>query len=205
MGIVSIRPNEYWHIDITHFTTNDGVKHCIYFLPDNFSRKILACRLTFAVNWENVKECVEDAYTIASAMEQPLNLEIVTDGGPENIHHCLNNYISSLIGSIKKSIALKDIIFPNSPAEAENKTFKSYYANHKEIENTKQLKETIIYFVKNFSDERSAKVLKGFTPTEIYSNIKPIFDFVMLRQKDAINRKESPKNNCCKACVIINI
>ena len=110
-----------------------------------------------------------------------------------------------MIGNIKKSIALKDIIFSNSPAEAKNKTFKSYYANPKEIENTKQLKETIIYFVKNFNDERPAKVLKGFTPTEIYSNIKPIFDFVMLRQKDAINRKESNKNNCCKACDMINI
>ena len=110
-----------------------------------------------------------------------------------------------MIGNIKKSITLKDIIFFNSPTEAKNKTFKSYYANTKEIENTKQLKETIIYFVKNFNDERPAKVLKGFTPTEIYSNIKPIFDFVMLRQKDAINRKESNKNNCCKACDMINI
>ncbi len=101
-GIVSSRPNEYWHVDITYFTTKDGVKHCIYFLSDNFSRKILAWRLAFEVNWKYVKECIEDAYKIASGMENPLNLEIVTDGGPENTHHSLDLYINSLVGNIKK-------------------------------------------------------------------------------------------------------
>jgi hypothetical protein len=99
------------------------VKHCIYFLSDNFSRKILSWRLSQTVSWEYVKECIEDAYTIAKDIEQPINLNIVTDGGPENIHHSLDEYITGLVGNIKKLIALKDITFSNSPAEAKKQNF----------------------------------------------------------------------------------
>ena len=203
IGIVSIRPNEYWHIDITHFTTLDGVKHCVYFLSDNFSRKILAWRLVHEVNWQYVKECIEDAYAVAVKMEHPLSLDIVSDGGPENTHHSLGEYVNGLIGNIKKVIALKDITFSNSPAEAKNKTFKSYYANDKTIENTKQLQDTIIYFITDFNDIRPTQALNGYTPTEVYSNLKPEFDFIALRQQDAIKRKETHKNSSCKACELV--
>ena len=203
IGIVSTRPNEYWHIDITHCTTNDDIKHYVYFLSDNFSRKILAWRVAFEVSWTHVKECIEEAYEIASAMEMPLNLNIVTDGGPENTHHSLNEYVASLFGNIKKSIALKDIVFSNSPAEAKNKTFKSYYFDSKDTENTKQLNEKIIFFVNDFNDKRPTQALKGFTPNEVYTNTKPELNFVTLRKEDAVKRKESNKNNICNACEIL--
>lgn len=203
IGVISIRPNEYWHIDITHFATNNGVKHCIYFLSDNFSRKILAWRLVCEVNWRHVKECIEDAYKVAIGVEQPLNLEIVTDGGPENTHHSLDEFIGTLVGNIKKSIALKDISFSNSPAEAKNKTFKSFYADEKKIENTKQLIEKIIFFVSDFNAHRPNQPLNGFTPDEVYFNNKPEFDFIGLRQHDAIKRKETHKNSPCNACELV--
>jgi len=200
VGIISQKPNEYWHVDLTYFTTNNGVKHCIYFLSDNFSRKILAWRLAFEVNWKYVKECIEDAYLIAIDVEHPLSLKIITDGGPENIHHSLNEFIGTLAGNIKKSIALKDIKFSNSPAESKHRTFKSFYANEKEIENTKQLIEKILFFIEDFNIYRPMQVLKGFTPEEIYFNKKTMFDFVGLRQQDVLMRRATHKNSPCKAC-----
>lgn len=202
-GLVSYRRNEYWHIDITYFTTKDGVKHCIYFLSDNFSRKILAWRVAFEVNWQYVKECIEDAYQVATGIENSLNLEIITDGGPENTHHSLDEYIRSLVGNIKKSIALKDIKFSNSPAEAKNKTFKTYYADEKETENTNHLIEKVRFFVSDFSADRPNQPLKGFTPDEVYFDKRPVFDFVGLRQLDAQKRKETHKNSPCNACELI--
>lgn len=108
-----------------------------------------------------------------------------------------------MIGNIKKVIALKNIPFSNSPAEAKNKTFKSYYANDKTIENTKQLQDTIIYFITDFNDIRPTQALNGYTPTEVYSNLKPEFDFIALRQQDAIKRKETHKNSSCKAYELV--
>jgi putative transposase len=161
------RPNEYWHIDITYFTTEDKAKHCIYFLSDNFSRKIIAWRLTSEVSWKYVKECIDDAYKVAINMEHALNLKIVSDGGPENIHHCLNDYVSGLVGNIQKVIALKDITFSNSPAETKNRTFKSYYTDDL-IENKKQLYERINFYVQDVNDNRPSGVLKGFTNRSLY-------------------------------------
>jgi hypothetical protein len=47
------------------------------------------------------------------------------------------------------------------------------------------------------------QVLKGFTPEEVYISNKPVFDFVGLRQQDALKRKEIHKNSPCKACEMI--
>lgn len=200
IGLISTKPNEYWHVDITYFITKNGVKHCIYFLSDNFSRKILAWRLALEVNWVFVKECISDAYLVAAKIEKSLAIEIVTDGGPENTHHSLDVFIGSLLGRIKKSIALKDISFSNSAAEAKNKTFKSYYADQKEIENTDQLTEKIRFFVSDFNSNRPNQPLKGFTPDEVYFDKKLVFDFAGLRGQDAQKRKEIHKNSPCKAC-----
>ncbi len=93
---------------------------CVYFLCDNFSRKILAWRVAPNVSWQYVKECITDAYQATSLNALPLN--IVSDGGPENTHHSLVHYVDTLLGTIKKRIALKDIQFSNSPIEAYNNT-----------------------------------------------------------------------------------
>jgi putative transposase len=201
-SIPCTRPNEYWHVDITYVTTKDKIKHCVYFLSDNFSKKILAWRIANSVNWKYVKECIEDAYKVASKMEQPLNLNIVSDGGPENIHHNLKLYINSLIGNIKHVIALKDITFSNSPAETKNRTFKSYYSPE-ECENETQLRKLTTFYYEDINDIRPSGVLKGFTPTEVYTDTKPDYDFVNLRIQDAINRKQTNQNSTCNACEII--
>lgn len=197
-GIVSTRPNEYWHIDVTYFTSLDGIKHCIYFLIDNYSKKVLAYRLTQKLSWKYVKECIHEAYALAK--DHPLTLEIISDGGPENTHHELVDYISRLPGPINKSIALKDILYSNNPVEATHKTFKTYYASEGNTENEKQLRSKLEFFVYDYNAVRPAESLKGFTPDEVYFNNKPDFDFSGLLQDDAILRKQAHRNTACKGC-----
>jgi len=196
------KPNQYWHVDITYVTTKDNIKHCIYFLSDNFSRKILAWRLTSTVSWTYVKQCIEDAYNTATERQNHLTLNIVSDGGPENTHHSLQQYIDNLDGNIKKLIALKDITFSNSPAETKNRTFKSYYSPH-DCENENQLRKKIEFYVTDVNTIKPSCVLKGYTPHEVYTNTKPDFDFAKLRKIDANNRKQINKNNPCNECHIL--
>ncbi|MBC7411975.1 MAG: hypothetical protein H7331_05920, partial [Bacteroidia bacterium] len=47
------------------------IKHCVYFLCDNFSRKILAWRVAPNVSWQYVKECITDAYQATSLNALP--------------------------------------------------------------------------------------------------------------------------------------
>ncbi len=146
-----------------------------------------------------MKECIEDAYKIAVKMKPALSLQIVSDGGPENTRRALNNYIEGLIGNIKKKIALKDITFSNSPAETKNRTFKTYYIDGT-IENEPQLRNRIIFYVDDINYIRPSGVLKGYTPTEIYTNTKPDFDFAILRKIDAAKRKKANQNTNCGKC-----
>jgi hypothetical protein len=113
-------------------------------------------------------------------------------------------YVDGLVGNIKKSIALKNITFSNSPAETKNRTFKSYYTDI-DIDNTSQLYNRIDFYVKDVDNERPSAVLKGFTPTEVYTNTRPDFDFASLRIMDIVNRKEVNKNSTCNACELIKL
>jgi hypothetical protein len=108
-----------------------------------------------------------------------------------------------LVGNIKKSIALKDIKFSNSHTEAKNKTFKSYYADEKDTENTKSLIEKVLFFISDYNTDRPNHPLNGFTPDEVYFDKKPTFNFVALWQLDAIKRKETHKNSPCNACELL--
>lgn len=204
VGIVSSRINEYWHIDITHVTTTDGAKHCVYFLCDNFSRKILSYRIAPNVSWQYVKECIEDAY--AQAIEGTTispTLDIITDGGPENTHHSLDEYINSLVGNIKKRIALKDIQFSNSPIEAKHRTFKTYYYNAEKVINLKALYEVVEFFLTDFNNVRPMRVLKGQTPNDVYKNTPKTINALVLQQEAIVKRIKHNKNSACNACQYI--
>ncbi|MEW6470574.1 MAG: hypothetical protein AB1458_16810, partial [Bacteroidota bacterium] len=41
-GIVSTASDQYWHMDVTRYTSDDNMLHYIYLLSDNYSKKILA-------------------------------------------------------------------------------------------------------------------------------------------------------------------
>ena len=46
MGIRASRPNQYWHIDTTVIRLLDGTRAYLQAVIDNFSRKILAWRVS---------------------------------------------------------------------------------------------------------------------------------------------------------------
>lgn len=128
----------------------------------------------------------------------PLN--IVSDGGPENTYHGLTEYINTLVGTIKKSIALKDIQFSNSPIEAKNRTFKMYYFNPNNVANLAALNKVVTFFVDDYNNTRPMGVLKGYTPNEVYTNAKPIIDFKNEQLIATAKRITSNTTTSCTAC-----
>lgn len=55
ISIRAERPHQIWHADITRFVTADRMKHYIYLVVDNFSRKILSWEIADAVKAETRK------------------------------------------------------------------------------------------------------------------------------------------------------
>ena len=61
IDIRASKPNQIWHTDITIVKTLDGVKHYIYLVIDNFSRKILAYSIERKVSGLITVKTIEEA------------------------------------------------------------------------------------------------------------------------------------------------
>lgn len=194
------KPDQYWHLDLTYFITKDNTRHFIYFLVDNFSRKILAHQLAFDVNWIHVKTCIERASAQVVNLNTKETISLITDGGPENTSNRLGEFFKENASSLKHLIALKDITFSNSMVEANHRTFKYYYAVPAETENTKQLMEKLDFYVRDFNTIRPHAALKGFTPDEVYRHKMPDLNFTKLRKTDVANRRITNHKNACLKC-----
>lgn len=201
-GIVSVRPNEYWHMDVTRFTTDDNMLHYIYLLSDNFSKKILAWRVGLSLRMETAKELIRQAYEEAVFTKDQPRVNLVVYGGTENHNHVVDEFIQSCTGKINKLTALKDIAFSNSPIEAINKLLKTYYLPPSSIANTTQLINRLEWFHEDFNTKRPQHALKGFTPDEVHSCQVPPIDYKTLRKEAMIQRLELNRSNICEGCQI---
>ncbi|MDH5382479.1 MAG: integrase core domain-containing protein, partial [Cyclobacteriaceae bacterium] len=125
-------------------------------------------------------------------------VELVVDGGPENNNYVVENFINSAEVDIKKSIALKDILFSNSMVEATNKLLKYRYLFPKVIEDGEQLKTALEKSINDFNEIRPHGKLSGLTPSEAYSgqNVPVVFDPEVLKQR--IHQNQS--NTGCEIC-----
>ncbi|MDH5381434.1 MAG: DDE-type integrase/transposase/recombinase [Cyclobacteriaceae bacterium] len=80
-GLKATYPNQYWHADITIFKTLDNIKHHIYLIVDNYSRKILSWNMADRVCGEIRMQTLLEAWDTAKPEKQ---VELVVDGGSEN-------------------------------------------------------------------------------------------------------------------------
>jgi putative transposase len=123
-------PNQIWHADITLFVTVDQIKHYIYLVVDNFSRKILAWKVADSVKAEIRRETLLDALQKENVSDPAVLL--ITDGGPENN---LKVFLEELQLPMEHRRALVDVHYSNSMIEATNKTVKYNYLYRKDIRN----------------------------------------------------------------------
>jgi putative transposase len=191
-GIRANRSNEIWHADITRFVTLDHVTHYVYFVVDNFSRKILSWRVankvSAVIRRETIGEAVKDLNT------RNEHILLITDGGPEN---SLEEYIQNLSLPITHQRALIDVQFSNSLIEAHNKIIKYNYLYRKEISNSVQLIRELDFAVNDFNN-RPHISLGGLTPNESHSgftiNLEPL---KKLKVEASLKRKvDNLKNRC---------
>ncbi|MCU7552859.1 DDE-type integrase/transposase/recombinase [Chitinophagaceae bacterium LB-8] len=201
VGLLAERPNEYLHVDTTHYLISDQ-KVCITFVMDNFSKMILGFQVAEKLSFEVVKGALTKALKIVGRHpdQQPVNL--VADGGRENNNHHINQFIAGLTNyKITKIRSLKDIKFSNSPVEAIHKIIKSRYLHNHQFHSIQQLEQFLEWAVYDYNVLRPHYKHSPKTPHEVYFGIPLKFD-VKERMKSAGKiRIQKNKELRCNACV----
>jgi putative transposase len=188
------KPNEIWHIDITQFVTADNVKHYIYTVIDNYSRKILAWNVESKVRAEYCKATVIKAFE--NLKDKSGSLQLISDGGSEN------NYEDISIGppTIHHIRAQIDVRFSNSMIEAHFKIIKYNYLYKMEVKDGKNLNKILIWIHNDFKN-RPHISLAGLSPNERHDNLSLDIEENSKRKELAkIARKEYNIANRCVGC-----
>ncbi len=112
LGIRALSPNEIWHVDTTLIRLLDGTRAYTHAIIDNFSRRILAWKVSATFNTSITAELILNA---ANGLidEKPT---LLVDGGVENYNSAVDELVDS--GILKRVLAQTDISFSNSLIES---------------------------------------------------------------------------------------
>ncbi|HEY1038167.1 MAG TPA: DDE-type integrase/transposase/recombinase [Bacteroidia bacterium] len=196
--LVAERVNQIWHADITVFKTLDGEKHYIYTVMDNYSRYIHSWRIETVVSAKIRLETIHDSITSAFQGREFQNLQLVTDGGPENDNQTLKAFMDQHQTSIHHTIALRDIVQSNSMMEAFYRTTKYQCLYLKQIPNCKQLMSEFESWINEYNNQKPHYALGIYTPYEILNGHDKCESFSERMKLAAQNRREFNRNASCK-------
>lgn len=112
VGIRASRPNEIWHVDTTVIRLLDGTRAYLHGVIDNFSRKILAWRVSDHFDPSITVKILAEALGLATGEDPPT---VLVGGGVENNNAEVNDLIES--GVLTRVLALTEIAFSNSLIE----------------------------------------------------------------------------------------
>ncbi len=169
VGIRAKMPNEMWHIDVTEVKTiNDEVVY-IQVVYDNFSRYVIAWKVTSEIGGLSTVSLLEKAKEHAISLGSLPETKVIMDGGPENDNVRVLNFTTSK--SLKRLIARVDIHFSNSMAESLFRSLKSNFLNTEEIRTKSEVESKVNFYFNEHNDFIPKAIFKGATPREIYLNL----------------------------------
>ena len=198
-GIRAAKPKEIIHADVCVYRPLDYTKCFIYFIVDNFSRKILGWKLSLeyksAIMLDNLRN-VYSTYLLEN--EEPYTVLLVDDGIENKGFVCKT--INKQEIKLTKLIAQKDIRFSNSMIEAVNKRIKYDFLFRTQLldfEHTHRFLETAV----EQYNHRPHSALFGLTPYEVFHGRAPdktLFKSQMEQAK--LLRKAENKALSCDNC-----
>ncbi len=167
IGLRAAAPNEYWHIDTTIFRLLDGTRAVLQACIDNFSRYVLAWRLSQSPTGLGCRELLLKALRRAVELN-PLQgpVKFICDSGTENV----NRFVDELIeqGRVIREIAQLEIDFSNSLIERFFQSLKHNYLFQRDLTNATALETHAGFYIREHNEVMPHSAFKGATPEEVY-------------------------------------
>ena len=162
VGIRSSKPNEIWHVDTTLIRLLDGTRAYVHAIIDNFSRRILAWKVSATFDPSITAELLLSA---ANGLidEKPT---LLVDGGVENYNSAVDELVDS--GLLKRLLAQTDISFSNSLIESWWRSLKHQWLLLNTLDTVNRLEKLVAYYVDEHNRRLPHSAFRGQTPDEMY-------------------------------------
>ena len=193
------QPDELWHVDTTVIRLLDGTKVYLHAVIDNFSRRILAWRVTDSFAVATTVAILRDAVHGAVARDESPTL--VADAGIENMNAGVDEFIES--GLLSRVLALRDVTFSNSMIEAWWRTLKHQWLFLNTLDSATTVRRLVAFYVAAHNTEFPHSAFRGQTPDEIYyrrdQRIAKQLEAAKSRARQA--RVQANRATSCAVCV----
>jgi len=162
VGIRASRVNEIWHIDTTLIRLLDGSRIYLQAVIDNFSRRILAWRVSAAF----APELTAALLNAAAALKPSGVPTVMTDGGVENFNSAVDVLAGS--GLLKRVLAQTEIQFSNSMIESWWRVLKHQWLYLNTLDTLATVQKLVAFYVDQHNTHLPHAAFHGQTPDEMY-------------------------------------
>jgi transposase InsO family protein len=162
VGIRATAPNNIWHVDTTLIRLLDGSRAYLHAVIDNFSRRILAWKVSATFEPSVTAEILENA---ANGLddEKPL---LLADGGVENVNGAVDKLVEN--GLLKRLLAQTEITFSNSMIESWWRILKHQWLYLNTLDMVRTVEKLVAFYVDEHNTKLPHSAFRGQTPDEMY-------------------------------------
>ncbi len=162
VGIRASRPNEIWHVDMTVIRLLDGTRTYLHAVIDNFSRRMLAWKVSPTFD----PACTAELLLTASADLVDQTPTVLTDGGVENFNSAVDKLVTS--GILSRLLAMTDIVFSNSMIESWFRSIKHQWLFLNTLDTVTAVEKLVSFYIAEHNGAIPHSAFKGQTPDEMY-------------------------------------
>jgi transposase InsO family protein len=198
-GIRADEPNGMWHIDVTVIRLLNGSKVYLQGVIDNYSRRILAWRISERLEPAATAALLVKAFQCCARSDgAPQSLMI--DGGIENINEAVNKLCND--GLLKRILAQTDIQFSNSMIEAFWRSLKHQWLFLNDLDSIAAVRRLTEFYIEEYNSSLPHSAFKGQTPDEMYFGTGLYIEAQIAagKEKAREDRLEENRNTPCDEC-----
>ena len=196
VGIRASAPNEIWHVDTTMIRLLDGTRAYLHAVIDNFSRRILAWKVSATFDPSITAELILSASR--GLVDQTPTL--LADGGVENYNSAVDKLVDS--GLLRRLLAMTEISFSNSLIESWWRAIKHQWLYLNTLDTVRALEKLVAFYVDEHNKRLPHSAFRGQTPDEMYYGTGNSIPDELAAAKVAArqSRMEANRSTSCPAC-----
>jgi putative transposase len=172
IGPRASKPLQLLHMDITEYWVTDSVRLYTHVIMDNFSRKLMGCKIGITKSDSLALDNLKDVYTRFRLHLHSESIIIMSDGGGENFGKT-KHFIASK-KNLKQHIALrnkKDCC--NNMVEALIRKIKECFLYDNSFSSADDFEKHILSAINSYNSTMPLAATGGRTPDEAFNGINP--------------------------------